>query len=532
MSQQFIQKASAAMTERLKANPMIIAIAVSLAAFMEVLDTTIANVALSSIAGSLGATADESTWVLTSYLVSNGIVLPLSGWLSGLLGRKNFFLLCIFGFSLTSFLCGISTSLAMLIICRLLQGLAGGGLQPSQQAIIKDAFPKEKLGMAFAVTGITMVVAPIVGPVLGGYITDNFNWRWIFFMNVPVGLLAAFLVNMLVEDTPESAKKDVGAIDYMGLGFITLGLGALQVVLDKGQQEDWFSSNFILLFAVIAAVGIILAILWLREQEHPVIELSLFKLRSFSMACLMMFFVGFTLYSSAALLPMMVQINFGYNATLSGFVLSPSGITTILLMPLIGKLTGMVQAKYLIAFGMMMNAVGMIVTGWITPQTDYGTFVFVRILQTVGLPFLFVPCSILAFSQITAEHSSNASAIFSLMRNLGGSIGISLATSFVVRSQQIHQAVLVDHLTYADPGYRQALAVYGKTLSSVGGLSTDGSALGKIYQELVRQASILAYADTYHMLAAVLLVLGVAAFFMPSNLKKIPPEGAQVQETS
>ncbi len=510
------QKMSSAV---LKASPLFISIAVSLAAFMEVLDTTIANVALSNIAGSLGATSEESTWVLTSYLVSNGIVLPLSGWFSSLIGRKNFFILCILGFTLTSFLCGISTSLPMLIIFRLLQGLAGGGLQPTQQAIIKDSFPPEKLGMAFAITGITTVLAPILGPVLGGYITDNFNWRWIFFMNVPVGILAAFLVKTLVQDSLESQKQKTTSIDYIGLSLITLGLGALQIVLDKGQQEDWFDSFFIIGFSCIAAVGLILAIFWLLKQKNPIVELKLFAIPSFSMSCLMIFFVGFALYASAALLPMLVQTNFGYDATLSGFVLSPSGVTTILLMPVVGKLVTRVQARYLIAFGMFLNAIGMLVTGFITPQTDYITLVFMRILQTIGLPFLFVSAGTLAFSKISSEHSSNASAIFSLMRNLGGSIGISLATSLLAHNQQIQQANLVQHLTTADPGYQSTLSSYTQTIMNLGipAAKAASLALAQISKELAHQASILAYRDVYNFFAITLIILAIIALFMPGN---------------
>ncbi len=500
-------------------SPILVSIAVSLAAFMEVLDTTIANVALSHIAGSLGASSEESTWVLTSYLVSNGIVLPLSGWLSGLMGRKNFFIFCIIGFTFTSFMCGVSTSLPMLIIFRLLQGLAGGGLQPAQQAIIKDSFPPEKLGMAFAITGITTVLAPILGPTLGGYITDNYNWRWIFFMNVPVGLLAAFLVKTLVQDPPSAQKKDVGSIDYIGLGLIALGLGTLQIVLDKGQQEDWFDSSFIILFAVISVISLILAIYWLLQQKHPVVELKLFKIPSFSMPCIMMFFVGFALYGSTTLLPMMVQTNFGYDATLSGLLLSPAGIVVLFMMPVVGRLVNRVPAKYLISFGMLMNALGMWATGLITPQTDYTTFVLVRILQTLGLPFLFVPASTLAFSKIPPQHSSNASAIISLTRNLGGSIGIALVTNKLIHSQQIEQSYLVQHLTTADAGYRYALEHYTQVITNLGVPASlaPTAAFGKIYQELLHQASILAFRDAYHFVAILLVVLGIAALFMPDN---------------
>lgn len=508
-------------------NPLLVSAVVSLAAFMEVLDTTIANVALSHIAGSLGASSEESTWVLTSYLVSNGIILPLSGWLSGLMGRKNFFIFCILGFTFTSLMCGLSTSLPMLILFRLLQGITGGGLQPTQQAIIKDSFPPEKLGMAFALTGITTVLAPILGPMMGGYITDNFSWRWIFFMNVPVGLLAAFLVNALVNDPPSAQKQAMGSIDYIGLALIALGLGALQIVLDKGQQEDWLDSSFIVFFAVIAVIGLILAVFWLWHQKQPVVDLKLFKIPSFGMPCIMMFFVGFALYSSTTLLPMMMQANFGYDATLSGLVLSPAGLVVLFLMPLVGKLVTVVQARYLVSIGMLLNAAGMLATGFITPQTDYNTFVLVRILQTLGLPFLFIPASTLAFSKITPENSSNASAIISLMRNLGGSIGISLVTNKLIHSQQVQQSYLVQHLTAADPGYRSALSAYTQTMENLGipSLHASTAAMGRIYQELIHQSSILAFRDAYQLLAMVLVILAIAALFMPGNTlkKKNPP---------
>ena len=502
--------------------PFLVSVVVSLAAFMEVLDTTIANVALAYIAGSLGASSEESTWILTSYLVANGIVLPLSGWLSALMGRKNFFIVCILGFTAASFLCGIATSLAMLIVCRLLQWLAGGGLQPAQQAIIKDSFPPEKLGLAFAITGITTVLAPIIGPVLGGYITDHFNWRWIFFMNVPVGILAAFLVRMLVEDPPTARKQIVPSIDYIGLGLIALGLGALQIVLDKGQQEDWFDSSFILLFAVISAVALVLAVMWLLKQEKPVVELRLLAMPSFGLPCIMMFFVGFALYSGTALLPMLVQTYYGYDATLAGLLLSPGGLVVFFIMPFVGKLVNRVQARYLVAFGMAAMAGGMWATSLLTPQSDYEMFVMVRILQTIGLPFLFVPVTTLAFSRIPLAQSSNASAIISLMRNLGGSVGIALVTNEMIHSQQREQAYLVQHLSAAEPVYNQALASAKQALLQLGVSPNDAGpmAMGKLYQEMLHQAGILAYRDAFLFLATLLCIMDVGALFMPNNLKK------------
>lgn len=502
-------------------NPFLVSVVVSIAAFMEVLDTTIANVALSQIVGSMGASSEEGTWILTSYLVANGIILPLSGWLSSLLGRKNFFMLCIAGFTVTSFLCGIANSLEMIIIFRLLQGLTGGGLQPVQQAIIKDSFPPAKLGLAFAITGITTVLAPILGPTLGGYITDHYNWRWIFFMNVPIGLIAVFLVKLLVEDPPSAARRKVASIDYIGLSLITLGLGTLQIVLDKGQQEDWFSSNFIVFFAVISACSLILAVYWLWHQENPVVNLKLFSIRSFSMPSLMMFFVGFALYSSATLLPMLVQSNFGYDATLSGLVLSPGGLVVLFLMPLVGRLTNKVQARYLVAIGMFLNAGGLIASGMISPQADYATFVGIRILQTIGLPFLFVPATTLAFSKIPPIQSSNASAIISLMRNLGGSVGIALVTNQMIHSQQVEQVYLAEHVTATAPAYTEAISHYTQQLVQAGipAVQATSMAMGRLYQGLLHQASILAYRDAYNFLAVILLVLGVIALTMPKNLE-------------
>jgi DHA2 family multidrug resistance protein len=373
--------------------------------------------------------------------------------------------------------------------------------------------------MAFAITGITTVLAPIIGPVLGGFITDNYSWRWIFFINVPVGILAAVLVSALLEDPPSARKQKVESIDYIGLGLIALGLGCLQVFLDKGQQEDWFSSGFIILFALLAVGGLILAVLWVLRQEKPVVDLKLLTIPSFGFPCMMMFFIGVALYGGTALLPMMLQENFGYDAITSGLVLSPSGIAVVLVMLIAGRLVNVFQVKYLVCFGMLTTAFGMYLTGLITPQTDYTTFVWVRIFQMIGLPFLFVSVSTLAFSKISAEKSSNASAIISLMRNLGGSIGIAVVTTIVVRHQQLQQSILDQQLTVANPGYRAALSGMTKTLTGLGLPSgrAAAAAMGNIYQQLLHQASVLAFRDAYNFLAAILLVLAGAALFMPGN---------------
>jgi DHA2 family multidrug resistance protein len=492
---------------------MLVAMVVSLAAFMEVLDTTITNVSLSHIAGSLAASQDESTWVLTSYLVANGIVLPLSGWLSGVMGRKNFFMLCIAGFTVASFACGVATSLPMLIVFRLMQGLAGGGLQPMQQAIIMDSFPPEKRGTAFGITGITMIVAPILGPTLGGYITDNFSWRWIFFMNVPVGIIAIFLIRSLVVDPPHAVAKGFKSIDYIGLLLLAVGLGALQIVLDKGQEDDWFDSRFIVTFSVIAVVCLASMVAWLLRQKDPIVDLRLLGNKYFGPACLMIFFVGFTLYGASTLLPLLVQSEFGYDATLAGLVLSPGGLAVIVFMPIAGKLVNKVQARYLISFGMAMTAVGMGATMFFTPQTDYNTFVFFRILQVCGLPFLFVPTSVMAFSAIAKEKSNKASALYSLMRNLGGSFGIALALSFIQRREQLHQNYLTQHLSPGSAAYQKALS----TMPA-----------GKIYQELLKQATILSYGDAFQLFAIIVAVLAVIALFLPRNKIQAKPSADAV----
>jgi DHA2 family multidrug resistance protein len=510
------------------AHPYLIAMVVSMAAFMEVLDTTITNVSLSHIAGSLAASQDESTWVLTSYLVANGIVLPLSGWLAGVLGRKNYFMLSIAAFTAASFACGMSASLPMLIFFRLVQGLAGGGLQPMQQSIVMDAFPPYKRGAAFAITGVTMIVAPVLGPTLGGLITDNYSWRWIFFINVPVGLLALALVNRLVEDPPHAKAKGVTSIDYTGLGLVAIGLGAMQVVLDKGQEDDWFESNFIVFFTVIAVGCLVSAVLWLLRQKDPVIDLRLFKQRSFGLACLMVFFVGFALYGGSTLLPLLVQSQFGYDATTAGFVLSPGGLLLVFLMPLAGKMVGKIQARYLIAFGMFSISAGMFYTSHITPQIDYHTFVILRIAQVVGLPFLFIPSSTMAFASIPPEKSSKASALYSLMRNLGGSFGISLLLSYLARHQQIHQNAMVQHMSPANPGYRLALAQYTQAIMSAGHLNAPVIAVARLYQQLLAQASVLAYADVFQFISVVTFCLAFVALLMPrvDMQKKPAPEAA------
>lgn len=504
-----------------KVNPWLVAVVVSLATFMEVLDTTITNVSIRHIAGSLAAGQEESTWVLTSYLVANGIILPLSGWLSNVMGRKRFFLTCIAGFTAASFFCGVSTTLPMLIFFRLLQGAAGGGLQPTQQAIILDYFPPQRRGQVFAITGITMIVAPVLGPTLGGWITDNYNWRWIFYINIPVGMLAFLMVWRLVEDPPHAAARGTGTIDYIGLGLIGLGLGAMQIVLDKGQQDDWFDSHFILMMATISSVALMGAIAWLLRQKDPIVDLRLLGDRSFAISSIMIFVTGFVLYGGSTLLPQLLQTQFGYDSTLAGLVLSPGGLSLLILMPVVGKLVTKIQARYLITFGLVCGALGMFHTATMTPQTDFNTFVWMRIFQVICLPFLFIPNSTMAFQNIPKEKSNKASALFSLSRNVGGSIGIAVAITYMTRHAQLHQSVLVEHLSPANPVYRQAL----DHATAITG--SEFGAMGALYAQLLKQASILAYVDTFHFMGYMMLGAALIAILLMPRNRPHPPSTSE-----
>lgn len=505
--------------QRPSANPWLIAVVVSLATFMEVLDTTITNVSLSHIGGSLAASQDESTWVLTSYLVANGIVLPLSGWLGEVIGRKRYFILCIIGFTLTSFLCGAATSLPMLIVFRLLQGLAGGGLQPTQQAIIMDAFPPEKRGAVFGLTGITLILAPALGPTLGGWITDNFSWRWIFFMNIPVGIIAALLVARLVQDPPHAIARGLQKLDGIGLGLIVLGIGTLQIVLDKGQQEDWFDSHFIISMTIGCITLLTAASLWLWRQQDAVVDLHLLQNKQYAVSCLLIFITGFALYSSSALIPLLVQSQMGYDATWAGLILSPGAACLVFLMPLVGKLVSKIAAPHLIRFGLALNMLGMLYTSTLNPTLDYQSFMLMRVVQVLGLPFLFIPVSTMAFRNIAPSSRGKASAFFSLARNMGGSVGIALTTTYLTRHSQNHQSDLSSHLIAGAPVYEERLRLLTATAHTHGmpAAAAGQQALGSLYHELQRQASFLAYQDSFMLLAGLMALAFIATFFLSTQ---------------
>ena len=439
---------------RPRVNPWLIAVVVAMAAFMEVLDTSIANVALPYMAGSLGASNDESTWVLTSYLVSNAIVLPISGWFAGVFGRKRFFMVCLVIFTVSSLLCGIAPSLGAIILFRVLQGAGGGGLQPMAQAILADTFPPQKRGLAFALYGITTIIAPTVGPTLGGWITDNYTWRWIFFINLPVGILALFLVFRLVEDPPW-VKRVAGAgvkFDYIGVALLTLGVGALQVMLDKGQEDDWFGSRFILTLAIVAGVGLVSLVIWEWFHKDPIVDVRLFKNLNFLGANFMMFVLGIMLFSSLVMMPLFLQTLLGYTAESAGLVLSGGGLLLLFLMPVAGTLASKVQARYIIAFGWLTLSLSMYYsTQHLDLDISFRSASVLRVVQVFGLGFLFVPINLASYVGMPPEKSNSVAGLVNFMRNIGSSIGTSMVTTLLARRAQVHQMYLVAHVTSGQP---------------------------------------------------------------------------------
>ncbi|MGN6370416.1 MAG: DHA2 family efflux MFS transporter permease subunit [Phycisphaerae bacterium] len=504
-------------------NPWLIALTVSLATFMEVMDTSIANVSLRHIAGSMAASQDESTWVLTSYLVSNAIILPISGWLSSVFGRKRFYMACVALFTVSSFLCGIAPTLGLLLFFRVLQGMGGGGLAPSEQAILADTFSPEQRGMAFAIYGVAVVVAPAVGPTLGGWITDTYSWRWIFFINLPVGALSLLLTGLLVQDSDgakaesEAVRKKGLKIDYVGFGLVAMGLGCLQVVLDKGQEDDWFGSTFITLFAILSAAGIIGGILWeTLVEDDPIVDLTLFKNPAFFFTNVMMFAVMFVLLSTTQLLPQFVQELAGYDATKAGLILMPGGFVIMALMPVAGFAVKKIQPKYLIMGGLLATALAMYHMTGFTTYVSFKAISIARVYQAIGLAFLFVPINTLAYSGLPPGKSNNASAMINLMRNLGGSVGISVATTLLARRSQVHQGYLVRHLTPSNLQYNSTLHRLAHMFATRGAGPVEAmkQATAAFFMQIQRQAAMLSYIDVFQVLIIGCLVALTMTFFL------------------
>jgi len=480
-------------------NPWLVALTVTIATFMEVLDTSIANVALPHIAGSLSASVDESTWILTSYLVANAVILPMSAWVSDRVGRKRFYMTCVVLFTVSSLCCGLCTSLPMLIFFRVLQGLGGGGLAPSEQAILADTFPPRQRGSGFALYGMAVVLAPAIGPTLGGYITDHFSWHWIFFINIPVGIFSLLLTSIMVEDPPhviETREYSRGKpVDYVGFALVAIGLGATEVVLDKGQESDWFGSPFIVFFSILAFMGICYFIVWEWNEEHPILELRLLKNPNLAVACSLMFALGAVLFGTTVLIPEFLQTVMGYTAQMAGMALSPGGFMVMICMPIVGQLVSRVDARRLIAFGFIILTVSLLYMSSIYPGIDFQTAMKYRIFQCLGLAFLFVPINTISFVGVTPSQGNQVSALINLFRNLGGSVGISMLSTMLARRSQVHQNFLSAHT--GSRAFRNSVASAQALLFHAGSSLPDAArqANGELYRTVQQQATALAYVD-------------------------------------
>ncbi|HSB73072.1 MAG TPA: DHA2 family efflux MFS transporter permease subunit [Candidatus Methylomirabilis sp.] len=483
-------------------SPWLIAGSVMLATFMEVLDTTIVTVSLPHMAGNLSATTEEATWVVTSYLISNAIVLPASGWLAKVFGRKRFLITCIIIFTVSSFLCGTATSLALLIVARILQGVGGGALQPLSQAILLESFPPARRGMAMAVFGIGVVCAPILGPTLGGWITDNFSWRWIFYINIPIGVLAVMMSQQFVRDPHYIRQARPGRMDALGFGLMTIWLATFQIILDKGQQEDWFAAVWIRWFALISASAMLAFIARELRVGEPIVNLRVLQNRNFGVGTLLMLMMGVVIYSPLTLIPLFLQTLMGYPALQSGLAQSPRGLGSLLMMPIVGRLTGRVDNRLLIMMGFGLLGVSCFLFGDINLQIAMGRIVWPNVLQGMSMAMIFVPLTTTAMGMLRNDQMGNATGIFNLVRNLGGGVGISAATTMLARGAQAHQAVMVSHLTPYDPAFTQRMRSLQQTLS-VGAdpVRAERQASAVIYRTLLNQASLLAFANDFRWLA-------------------------------
>ncbi len=515
-------------------NPWLVAVVISLATFMQVLDTSIANVALRNIAGSLAAGVDESTWVVTSYLVASAVVLPISGWLSGVVGRKRFYMLCVATFTIASVMCAFAPNLGVLIVFRVLQGLGGGGMAPSEQAMLADTFPARRRAQAFALYGIAVIVAPTVGPTLGGWLTDNWSWHWIFLINGPIGLLSLGLVAWLVTE-PETLKRErrerlaAGLkVDWVGFLLIALALGCLEVVLDKGEREDWFGSGFIVAFFAASIAAFVLFIPWELTRDEPIVDIRLFGRRQFATANLLMLALGAILFGTIQLIPQLLQLSFQYTATLSGLALMPGGLAMLVMMPVVGFISGLVRPKYLIGLGMAVVALSMWHMMSLSPAADFSYFAWARVYQTIGLPFLFIPITSASYAGLPADKSAEASSLINVSRNLGGSIGVSVAGTLLAENTQVHQAYLADHLVPSSPAFQAALQHATGTLAAQGLAPSAAAqtAYGLIGQTVTQQATLLAYIDVFWSYALLAAVLVPVAFVLLRPAKGRAPAGA------
>jgi DHA2 family multidrug resistance protein len=497
------------------ANKWLVALAVMLATMVEVLDMTIANVALDHIRGSLSAGVDEAAWVMTSFIVGNAIVIPLTGWLSNVFGRKRFFLFCIALFTTSSLLCGAAPNLQTLVFCRVLQGLSGGAMMPLSQAILMETFPAEEQGMAMAVWGLGMMLAPILGPVLGGWITENYSWRWIFYLNLPVGTLAFLLITLILVDPPY-IKRALTRIDWPGLSFLVLGMGCLQILLDKGEREDWFNSTLILTLACLSALGLLLFVWQEWRTKEPVVDLRILTNRTFAVGTVFTTLVMFGLYGTFVLIPLYCQLVAGYTPLLAGKVMSIQVIGTFVSTLLTGRLFNRIDPRMFVALGCLAAGYGTWDMTHFNPQVGFWEIAGPGFFRGIGSGLIFVPLTTLSLAAVPKEQMGNASALFNMVRTIGGSIGIALLIAFLSRGAQVHQHYLTAHIHPYNPELWQRFAVVGS--GAIPGLAGDGAQgeafLALVYGEVQRQALLMAFVDDFRLIASIFFLLSPVVFLM------------------
>lgn len=513
-------------------SPWTIALTVTLATFMEVLDSSIANVTLPHVSGGLSVSIDQSTWVLTSYLVANAIVLPISGFMMKKFGRKRFYMTSVVIFTVSSLLCGLAPSLGWLVFFRILQGIGGGGIGPCEQAILTDTFPPPKRGMAFAVYGMAVVCAPTIGPTLGGLITDTLSWRWVYFINIPVGIVSLLLTQRIVTDPPwlTAAGKGKAPIDFVGLGLIIVGLGSLEIVLDKGQEDDWFHSHRIVGFSIAALVSLVTFVFWERRQEHPIVDVRLFKNRSFAIGCGMILTLGLSLYATTVLLPHYAQSTLGYNAATAGQMLSLGGLVTFCMMPIVGRLVTKIDPRVLIVFGFTALSMSLgYMARHLYAGMDFRTAALLRAYQAFSMAFLFVPVNIIVYGGIPPERSGAASGTLNLARNMGGDIGVALVTTILARRTQVHHAVLASHATSTGQDLARGAGALGRALVHSGSTSSEAAhqAAAIVYRTMQREARTLACIDALHVVCVLAACLAPMALLLkrPAPRGGPPPRG-------
>jgi MFS transporter, DHA2 family, multidrug resistance protein len=487
-------------------SPWLIAVCVMLATFMEVLDTSVASVALPHIAGSLSASVDESTWVLTGYLISNAIVLPSTEWLSNFFGRKQYQIISILVFAFASALCGASTTLGTLVAARVLQGAAGGGLQPVSQAILLESFPREKRGQAMAFFGLGIILAPLIGPTLGGWITDQYSWRWVFYINIPVSIAAILMIQAFVEDPPYARRQKNLPIDYIGFGFLALWLGTFQTILDKGQEADWFGSAWVRWFAVVSVISALMFIIHELRTEHPLVELRVLRNRNLAVGTFLIGLIGVVIYGTVTLLPLFLQDLLGYTAYDSGLAVSPRGIGALISLLIAGQLVGKINSRALIATGLGIRALSLFMLGNLSTQIGMWNIVWPNVINGFANGFLFVPLTTLTMSTLPNEEMGRGTGLYNLTRNMGASFGVSMVTTMLIRGGQRHQVLMVRHLTPYDLPFRELLEQLNRLFIRQGGLAPAADRAYAVIAELLRQqATLLSYIDDFRLLAVLTL---------------------------